>query len=116
MVFHFVAVGSGHTTATDADVFQLRTKARENRRPLRRCARQRRDFRTVAEQIPGFAAALFRDSRLQRSGQPFVNQHNAEITAFVAQRLFVLIAIAEHQRRIDADHRHTQLRDAVQKI
>ncbi len=43
-------------------------------------------------------------------------QHYVEITAFIAQRLRVFIAIAEHQCRIDTHHRHPQTGDPVEEI
>ncbi|MNT63206.1 hypothetical protein D3C72_2010020 [compost metagenome] len=70
----------------------------------------------MAKQIPGFPACLLRRNILQRRGQPFVYQHDVEVTALIAERLFVFIAITQHQRRIDAHHRHPKLRNAIQEV
>ncbi len=48
--------------------------------------------------------------------QPFVYQHHIEITAFIAKYLFIFIAIAKHQRRVDPHHRHAKFGHTVKII
>ncbi|SVK53863.1 Uncharacterised protein [Acinetobacter baumannii] len=70
----------------------------------------------MTEQIPGFAGrrlfGAIRDPLLQ----PFMHQLHLEIAALGAEDLAVFVAIAQHQRRIDAHQRHAELRHAVEEI
>jgi len=42
-----------------------------------------------------------------------MHQLHVELAARLAERLFIFIAIAQHQRRIDAHQRHAERRHAV---
>ncbi|MNF52236.1 hypothetical protein D3C84_335790 [compost metagenome] len=118
-----MTIGAGHAAATDRDRLQFGAEAAEQRAPVAVGRGLGGLLGAVGKQIPGLGLLAihrfdFRGGQgiCRKREQPLLGQQHLEVATGGAQRLHILIPVAEHQGGIHPDHGDAKGRDLVEEL